>query len=106
VMLRHASGAVSTLALGVDAPPNATARELVFYGRDGMASVPDSEMNPVEALGTAIGQLVAVAAAGETGHPCDVRFGRDVVAVLAAAEADRAQGATGLPGAGSGRRNR
>ncbi len=34
----------------------------------------------------AIGQLVAAVEAGIAAHPCDVRFGREVVAVLAAAD--------------------
>jgi hypothetical protein len=34
----------------------------------------------------AIRQLAATSAAGATSHPCDVRLGRDTVAVLDAAE--------------------
>jgi hypothetical protein len=35
----------------------------------------------VEAFGTAVDELTAAALTGGT-HPCDVAFGRDVVAVL------------------------
>jgi predicted dehydrogenase len=38
------------------------------------------------ALEEAIGQFAAMVAAGATTHPCDVRLGRDTVAVLEAAE--------------------
>jgi len=43
----------------------------------------------VAAFGTAISQLIASAAMPRPSHPCDVRFGREVVAVLEAAEAAR-----------------
>jgi hypothetical protein len=38
-------------------------------------------------LRTALTELLAMAAAGEVRHPCDVRFGRDIGRVLAAAQA-------------------
>jgi len=41
----------------------------------------------VEALRTAAAELGAAAESGTLSHPCDVRFGREVVRVLAAAEA-------------------
>jgi hypothetical protein len=37
-------------------------------------------------MGEAVRQLTATVAAGATTHPCDVRLGRDIVAVLEAAE--------------------
>ena len=89
LMLRHASGAVSTFALSLDVPPEATTHEFVFYGRDGIVSVPDGDSTATQALGVAISQLAAAVAAGTTSHPCDVRFGRDVVAVLADAQTVR-----------------
>lgn len=89
LLLRHSSGAVSTLALTLDAPPAATASEVVFYGADGRVPLPtpDPDRTNVVAFGTAVSQLVANAERGITAHPCDVQFGREVVAVLARAEA-------------------
>jgi len=89
VLLRHASGAVSTLALTLDAPPAATMHEFVLYGPDGVVVMPESDGTPVDAFGAAISQLVGDAAAGRRNHPCDVRFGREVVAILDAAESAR-----------------
>jgi hypothetical protein len=43
----------------------------------------------------AIDELLAAVAAGRASHPCDVRFGREVVAVLARAEEDAAWRAAG-----------
>jgi hypothetical protein len=42
--------------------------------------------DPVPALRVALAELAAGARSGRTDHPCDVRFGRDVVRVLADAE--------------------
>jgi predicted dehydrogenase len=81
-LLRHASGAVSTLALTLDAPPAGTLAETVLYGPDGPVSVPRGDGPAVAAFSTAVDQLLANVAAGRTVHPCDVRFGRAVVAVL------------------------
>ena len=85
LLLQHAEGAVSTLALTLDAPPAATAIESVFHGSAGFAPVPAPVGSSVPAFRAAVSQLVA-GVRGGTEHPCDVRFGRDVVAVLAAAE--------------------
>jgi predicted dehydrogenase len=82
ILLRHASGAVSTLALTLDAPPEGTLFEAIFYGPDGHQPMPGGDATAVEAFGVAIGQLVANVAAGTSQHPCDVRFGREVVSVL------------------------
>lgn len=86
VMLRHLGGETSTMSLTLNAPPAATVRELVFYGTRGIATVPGGDSDTLTAFHRAIGQLVAAVEAGIAAHPCDVRFGREVVAVLAAAD--------------------
>jgi hypothetical protein len=48
--------------------------------------VPSDSTTVVEAFGEAISQLAGMIAAGTTEHPCDVRFGAEVVAILDAAE--------------------
>ncbi len=97
--LEHASGPVSTLVLSIDAPPAAVSHETVLYGEAGVVPVPDAELGHVDAFRNAITQLVEAAGAGpgERGHPCDVRFGREVVAVLAAAEAAARTGTATRP---------
>lgn len=86
VLLRHLGGETSTMALTLNAPTAATTREFVFYGTRGIITVPDGDTDTLTAFHRAIGQLVAAIQAGTAGHPCDVRFGREVVAVLAAAD--------------------
>lgn len=93
LLLRHAAGAASTVSLTIDAPPAAVAREVVFHGRGGLARVPEGAASPVEAFGSAIDHLL-LAAAGGHGHPCDARFGREVVAVLEAADRARREACT------------
>lgn len=93
VLLHHVDGAVSTMSLTLDAPPDAVGFETVLYGPTGPTPVPGSSEPPVNAFGAAIGELVSQAASGGTpGHPCDLRLGREVVAILAAADTARATG--------------
>jgi hypothetical protein len=79
-LLEHTDGAVSTLALSLDVPPPAAAFECAFHGATGVATLPGPGGNAVDAFRAAVTQLTA-----GVRHPCDVHFGRDVVAVLAAA---------------------
>lgn len=92
--LRHAGGAVSTVSLTLDAPPEAGIRDFLFYGDSGVASVPVADGTAVDAFTVAVDQLVRDVRAGVSRHLCDVRFGRDVVAVLAAAETARREART------------
>lgn len=96
VVLRHASGAVSTCALSINMPAAAVSHEVVFHGTAGRVAMPSRSPDAPSAFATAISQLVRDAQAGVTAHPCDVRFGREVVAVLAAADAARRTGQTTL----------
>jgi predicted dehydrogenase len=79
--LRHTDGAVSTASLTLDAPTGAMLRDTDFYGEHGVATMPVPEGSAVAAFGTAIDRLVKGGP-----EPCDVGFGRDVVAVLEAGD--------------------
>ncbi|MDG4784783.1 Gfo/Idh/MocA family oxidoreductase [Micromonospora sp. WMMD1102] len=92
--LAHGEAATSTLSLALDAPPASTAVEYAFHGEDGIGVVPDRDVTPVDALRLAIEQLCTEVDSGTRDQQCDVRFGRQVVAVLAAAETARGQGRT------------
>jgi predicted dehydrogenase len=94
LLLRHESGQVSSVALTLDAPQAAVQSEVVFYGDAGIMTLPVGVGRSVDAFGTAITELARDVAAGIGTHPCDVRFGREVVAILCAAERSRASGAT------------
>jgi predicted dehydrogenase len=85
VLLGHAGGAVSTMTLSLASP--VTAWDVSFYGTAGWTSVPGGG----DSLDAAVRALAALAA-GDT--DCDVHFARDVVAVLAQAEALAGPGGT------------
>lgn len=85
LLLRHAGGAISTLTLTLDAPAAAEREDAVFAGEAGLLRLPDASWSPVDALGTAIDQLIAKANGGPASE-LDVRFGATVTAVLVAAQ--------------------
>ncbi|MGX4652437.1 Gfo/Idh/MocA family protein [Micromonospora sp. SCSIO 07396] len=94
LLLTHDGGATSALSLTLDAPPAALTRDVVLYGDDGVEAVPPGDGNALTAFGTAVDQLLGQVDSGDRDHLCDVRFGREVVAVLAAAETARAEART------------
>ncbi|WFE27009.1 Gfo/Idh/MocA family oxidoreductase [Solwaraspora sp. WMMD791] len=91
LLLRHTGGAVSSLSLNLDGPPAAKTFDVTFFGEPGIVPVPHRDVTVVQAFHAAVDALVGQVAEGRPGHPCDVRFGREVVAVLAAAQAARTQ---------------
>jgi predicted dehydrogenase len=86
LVLRHESGATSTATVTLSAPAAASGNNLFVWGEAGRSVMPATPDDPVEALRVAATELAARGAAGQPEHPCDVRFGREVVRVLAAAE--------------------
>jgi predicted dehydrogenase len=95
----HRGGASSTLSLSLTVPPAAATTRFAVYGPPGWSEMPEGVTTPVDAFGRAIGELAEVVAASRSGHPCDARFGAEVVAVLDAAERvlDAPAGAASLP---------
>lgn len=91
VVVTHASGAASTLALSLTQPPEALDFTEKFWGPRGVAVKPDASTPPVEAFGNAVAELVECVRDGRTAHRCDARFGRDVVAVLQQVQARLAE---------------
>ena len=59
LLLTHDGGATSALSLTLDAPPTAVTRDFVFYGENGVESVPPGDGNALTAFGTAVDQLLA-----------------------------------------------
>jgi predicted dehydrogenase len=85
VVLHHKSGAASTMSLSLTAPPGSRGNSWQLFGQDRQTSMPKGTTLPVEAMGAAISTLVTEQP-GQWNHPCDVRFGRDVVRILQAAD--------------------
>lgn len=86
VLLHHHSGAVSSLALTLDAPEPAREFETVLYGDHGRLLVPAGELTAVEAFEGAVSELIEAAASPQPSHPLDAHFGREIVMILEAAE--------------------
>jgi predicted dehydrogenase len=84
LVLTHSSGVASTVTLSHTVAPMAAGTEFFVHGDAGrLVLLPDLE-SPVESFSVAVDDLIAAAVSGGS-HPCDVGFGRDVVAVLATA---------------------
>ncbi|MEU5787628.1 Gfo/Idh/MocA family oxidoreductase [Micromonospora purpureochromogenes] len=94
LLLTHVGGATSAISLTLDAPQEAMTRDFVFFGENGTETVPPGDGDAITAFGTAIDQLLEEIDAGTRDHRCDVRFGREVVEILSAAELARAEGRT------------
>jgi predicted dehydrogenase len=87
LFLQHEGGASSTMTTALDAPEPAEGFNLFVWGAAGRSIMPATPTDPEQCLRVAAAELIASANAGQPQHPCDVRFGRDIVAVLAEAEA-------------------
>jgi predicted dehydrogenase len=86
LIFRHESGVSSIASVTLSAPAAAAGTSLFVWGEAGRSVMPATPDDPVDALRVAVLELVAAAESGRP-HPCDVRFGRDVVRVLAEAQA-------------------
>ncbi len=102
LVLHHDSGATSTVTVTLSAPETAAGLDLYVWGEPGRSAMPAEPGLAEEALRVAITELAGNARSGRLDHPCDVRFGRDVLRVLA--EAQRQLDA--LPASGGGPRLR
>lgn len=84
LVLTHDSGVASTVSLSHTVAPMSSGIEFYVHGDAGrLVLLPETEA-PMEAFAVAVDELSAAALTGGA-HPCDVVFGRDVVAVLATA---------------------
>jgi predicted dehydrogenase len=99
LILHHQGGASSAVTVTLAVAQAAEDPEAFVWGPDGRSSGPLGAIQPVAQLRTALAELAANARAGQTSHPCDVRFGRDVGHVLAQAQGqiDAARRARSVP---------
>jgi len=85
IVLHHQSGAASTMSLSLTAPPGSLTSTWQLFGERRQTAMPEASTTPVEAMGACISALLAEQS-GRWRHPCDVRFGREVVSILQAAD--------------------
>ncbi|HWU06953.1 MAG TPA: Gfo/Idh/MocA family oxidoreductase [Streptomyces sp.] len=86
LLLRHTSGASSTVTLALGAPEGAVGTEVEFRGERGVSALPGGGGDALGAFRAAVDALADAARTG-VAHPCDVRFGLRLTEVLAQAEA-------------------
>jgi predicted dehydrogenase len=86
LVLHHAGGATSTATVTLSASEAAEGSTTFIWGEAGRSEAPAEATGSVQSLRVALGELAECARSGRVEHECDVRFGRDVVGVLAAAE--------------------
>ena len=86
LILEHEPGATSTVTVTLNAPQSAEFADLFLWGEAGRSAAPVETDQPVTPLRTALTELAANARSGQTAHPCDVHFGREVGRVLADAQ--------------------
>jgi predicted dehydrogenase len=86
LILTHESGAASTISLSHTVAPMSSGIEFFVHGDAGRVTLlPEAGETARTAHSVAVEELTQAATTGGT-HPCDVGFGREVVAVLAAAQ--------------------
>lgn len=86
LILHHESGATSTATLTLSVRPEAERAEAYLWDPAGRSLAPAEVDDPLPPLRTALSELAANARSGQTAHPCDVRFGRDVNRVITEAQ--------------------
>ncbi len=91
LVLHHRSGATSTVTVSLSASAAAEGFGCYVWGDAGRSAAPGVTVQPVTLLRVALAELAGNATSGQTAHPCDVRFGQDVVYVLAEAERQLAE---------------
>lgn len=85
LVLRHDSGASSTVTLGLGAPGKAAGTSLVLLGEHGRAELPEGWGDPVDSFRRAVDALLEAVRTGQP-HDCDIRFGVRLTEILAEAE--------------------
>ena len=82
LILRHAGGASSTVTVTLQAPPGLDGFDLALWGERGRSPMPPLADDPLTALRAALSELITAANSADRAHPCDVRFGAAVTAIL------------------------
>jgi predicted dehydrogenase len=84
--LGHASGATSTVTTSASAPSAAERYDLWLWGEPGLSMAPVETAEAADAARVALAELKAGIADGAAGHPCNARFGAQIVTLLAEAQ--------------------
>ncbi|MFB7271891.1 Gfo/Idh/MocA family protein [Streptomyces sp. NPDC056244] len=94
LVLRHVSGAASTVALSLSAPEAGSGSGVELRGERGTEVLPTEWGDPVDSFRAATDALLDSVRTGQP-HACDVRFGLRLTEILAEAEAEVQQAGAG-----------
>jgi predicted dehydrogenase len=86
LILHHQGGASSAVTVTLSAAEQTEYPETYLWGTSGLSVAPIGSPHAVTQMRTALTELAANARSGQTSHPCDVRFGREVGRILAEAQ--------------------
>lgn len=87
VTLRHEGGASSTASMTLQASDAADGFSTLLWGPRGRQAMPVDDVDEATVLQLALTELARNIRGGVMEHECDVRFGRDIVEVIAKLEA-------------------
>lgn len=87
VTLQHVGDASSTASMTLHASDAADGFSTLLWGPRGRQAVPVDDIDEATVLQVALTELATNVRAGVSEHECDVRFGRDIVEVIARMEA-------------------
>src|SRR5262249_28322988 len=85
LVLHHRGGASRRAAVGLGGPAPQGVLALCLCGPPRRAAMPRARREPVSPPAAALAAVVTSARSGQLTHPRDVRFGREVVLILAQA---------------------
>ena len=86
LILHHRGGESSTVTVSQNGGQAAAGFEAYVWGSSGRSVAPPLAHDPLPPLRTALTELAANIRSGQTRHPCDAGFGRDVGHVVAEAQ--------------------
>mgnify|MGYP006322893141 FL=1 len=86
LVFEHDGGRTSTASMTLHAPDPADGFSTVLWGPSGREDLTVDDVDAGAAFVTAYEELAEQIRSGEHDHPFDVRFGRDIVGILASAE--------------------
>jgi predicted dehydrogenase len=86
LILHHQGGPSSTVTVSQNGGESAAGFDAYVWGSSGRSVAPRLAHDPVPPMRTALTELVATIRSGQTRHPCDAGFGRDVGHVVAEAQ--------------------
>ncbi len=86
VVFAHEEGRTSTCSMTLRAPDPADGFSTFVWGAGGRLDLPVDDVDSVASFTSAFEQLAGLVRTGDRVHACDIRFGADVVGVLAMVE--------------------